>query len=624
MFDWLKGLMPSFDLGSILMWGLLLTGLYFVAKIPGVQNFLGDMIGKLPADWQANISGLLNKIGIDVDMGKSLEAMDYATLHDKLKDQASPEILDIIDPKDGNKTLHEFLDVIRGANGGKVTLKGFTSAETITALIKQKPEMARALVIAALKPGADGKPSATASQMSASIKALIASPQLDELLNPANRANTIHILAAALPKDVPMSEAGLNAIITKGLDANGKPTDALRQLFNNAIDGQTGAQTADGAATSNTTAAIMGDVTKIVGVPNMVMLADVSKIKGDAAKYVIGTIQQDAKAKAAYTTLVTSLGDGQTAAFVNALQSPDAGNQIAQLLLTKQNVHALPQAVALLDALPQLAGKLPHDQAGALNAARTFLTPAHIPAITNIVNNGIKPLVLQSNFLPNGQFSMDHAVDLLLNPDRRHELSVAGTANLAALAHDVNPMASQRNLDAIIRAAGMIDGGNASANSKQIMHALAKIMSGKASMHDAFQNLKGAQLAAFFSNPANRAAFATLLDAKNGIVGNTPAMQQELALLRKDFDKGNGVGIGAILSDKDSAQFLLDHDGGTGIAMPEFVERGAMWISGGNALKNGANQDILLELGKALSGSGAAAAPAPAPAKPRGQSAPSH
>ena len=602
MFDWIKGLIPNFSFMGMLEMALIVTGIYFFAKTDMGQKLISGITDHLSPDMQGNILGFLNRIGIDIDVGKALEAMDHDTLHAKLANNASPEVLDIIDPNDGNKTLHEFLDVIRGANGGKVTMKGFTSPETITALIKQKPDMARALVIAAMKPTADGKPSDTATQMNASIKTLIAGPMLDDLLSPANRAGTLKVLTAALPAGTPVSEQSLADMIAKGLDANGKPTDALRKLFSDAVDG-------------NKDAVVSGAYT-MVGPAGFVDLIDASKMTSEAAKYAVLAVQQkDSKANAAFVALATAIGNDKAQEFLTTLQSPDAGNLVPQLLLTKENVHALPQAVALLDQLPDLASKLPLDQAAALKQAREFLTPAHIPAIVNIVNNGIKPLVLASDFMVNGQFSMDHAVDVLLQPVVRANLKQAGTANIAVLMADKNAFLSQRNLDAIIRFGDTLDGNSAgTANTRVVMHALAKVATGTP-MADAFKGLSGAQLATFFSVPANRAAFKALLDPKTGIVGSTPAMQQELALLAKDFDKGNGVGLGAILSDEKSAQFLLDHDdckGGN--AAPEFVERGVMWSSGGEALKNGANQDILLELGRTLNNS-TTNKPASAPAK---------
>ena len=223
----------------------------------------------------------------------------------------------------------------------------------------------------------------------------------------------------------------------------------------------------------------------------------------------------------------------------------------------------MPQAVELLNQLPDLASKLPADQAASFTAARQFLTPAHIPAITNIVNNNIPPMSLSSSFNVNGKFSLDHAVDSLLQPALRAQLKQAGTANVAALIKDQSPFYSQRNLDALIRFADTVDSGNPNPNSRLIMKALAKVASGT-SMHDAFKGFNGAQVAAFFSVKQNRDAFQTLIDPQTGIVGSTPAMQQEIALFRKDFNRGPGVGIGAILSDAKAAQFLLDHDDGKG------------------------------------------------------------
>ena len=208
----------------------------------------------------------------------------------------------------------------------------------------------------------------------------------------------------------------------------------------------------------------------------------------------------------------------------------------------------------------------------------------------------------------------------------RGDLKQAGLDNVAGLLVEKNTLLNQRNLNAILRFADTLDGGDAAKakNNGIVMKALANMATGTP-MNGAFKGLTGVQIASFFSVPANRTAFADLLDPKTGIVGNTPTMQKELTLLSKNFDKGSGVGIGAILSDGKAVQFLLDNDSAKGNSwVPHLVADGWMkWGSNSATLDKSENRDIIFELGKALSSSGTTSptptAPAPAvPAKGAG------
>ena len=604
MGDWFKNLMPEFSIMGLLEMAFFAFVLYTVAKTGVGQQALNWLTDKLDPDMQATVVGFLNKIGIDVDMGKSLEAMDHDTLHAKLKDQVSPEILNVIDPNDGNKTLHSFLDTIRQANGGKVTLKGFTSPETITALIKEQPQMTKDL-LAAMKPKADGSVSSVAQQMTASLSTVINGPQLDDLLSPTNRAKTVSVLLSAIPANLPINQGTIDKILAKGMDESGKPTPQLRQLFNDALD-------------ANTRANVAMDVARIIGTKDAPLLVATEKLKeGSTARYVITALQQNPQAKAAYDALVDKLGNEQTAKLLDAASAENGGKALMQLMLHKENAPAIPQALALLDALPELGKTLPPADAARLSALRQDLTPQHVPALLNIINNNVNPDILRSNFTTNGKFTTDGAVDMLLQPGVRADIKQAGTANVATLLADKSPLINQRNLDAIIKFADTLDTTNP--NTKIVAKALAKMATG-VPMKEALHTLNGQQLADFFKTPANRAAFAGLLDAKSGIVGNTPALQNEITLLRSDYLKSPNVGLGAILSDAKSAQFLLDHADDHGSSYtPDFVKRGAMSVMGGSALASTQNQDILLELGKALNGvtttQTASASPTPAPQK---------
>ena len=83
MLDSVKGLLPDFGFGTILLLGLA----YLVMKIN--PELMDGIVKMLPKDWQANIAFVMNKIGIDVDMRAALEGMPQDERRKKLSAEGS-------------------------------------------------------------------------------------------------------------------------------------------------------------------------------------------------------------------------------------------------------------------------------------------------------------------------------------------------------------------------------------------------------------------------------------------------------------------------------------------------------------------------------------------------------
>lgn len=610
---------------NILLIGFAILGLYLFGKSEMGQNLFHGIVDNFSPETQVMVLGFMNKMGLDIDMSASLEAMDRPKRDELLAKEASPEVVSIIDPD--NKTFHEFLTVVRNANDGKVTPKSFTSPATLAALIKEKPEMAKALMGTAKPdaaksdatpsaPNTPGTPAPIPQPFAAPLKAFVKSPQFDTLLSePTEREKTLKLLATLLPPDMPLRQDALNIIVNQGLDADRKPKDNLRKLLSDAVDGKT--------------AVLAADVAAIVGTSNMVMLADPAKITDPVAKYFVTTMQQNPKAKAAQDALIEALGPKQAGPFIDALQSQQQAGDLAQLMLTKENVHALPQAAALLDQLPDLASKLAPEQGPMLTQVRTLLTQDHTQAIINIVNNGVDPIALSSHFMADDKLPLESAVDALLDPTVRADLKKAGTDNIEVLVGNINTLLNKRNLDAIIRFGDKIDDGKApTENTQRVMHALAQIVSGTP-MKDAFNNLHldGGKIAAVFSVPANREAIEILLDKDKGITTTNPQMRAELDLLRKDFIVTPQVGLASILSDATSVDFLLQNADKAAPATGNYIVDtanhakavAAMMAEGGAALSTGwsnGNRDIIFEISQVLGGTGTTSSAAATPTAP--------
>ena len=53
MFDWIKNLFGGFNFGSLLMWGMMLTGIYFLAKSKIGQELIETLVGNFKPETQA-------------------------------------------------------------------------------------------------------------------------------------------------------------------------------------------------------------------------------------------------------------------------------------------------------------------------------------------------------------------------------------------------------------------------------------------------------------------------------------------------------------------------------------------------------------------------------------------
>ena len=587
----------GFNLFSLIMPLLMMTGIYFLAKTDFGQGIIQSITNMLPEDWRANILGGLNAIGIDMDLSGVLAAMDNATVRKKLGENNVPEpIIDIIAKDDA--TFKDFLDVVKTANGGKVTFTGLTSEKTIAALILKKPAMASALARAALSLPSDGKPNATAEKITHALHSIVNGTQLDTLLASENRANIVTVLMAALPAGTPLSEKSLSDIIAKGIDpTTGRARDGLRALFNDAIDGHKDA--------------LLADANQFLSTADQISVVDASKLPAGVSRYTIATLQQNPKAQAALDALLKEIGPQESSNLLALLstQGPNMGKAVASTLLKPENAHTLPQALALLDQLPELTKLLPRDQATQLTQLKQLLAnPAHQQAVIAMASNGADVIGLATTFMPNGKaLSAEQSMDALLDANVRANLHKAGTAPIATLVGDSNHFLSAKNIDAALKFGDAI-GNNADntkdwGRTKAVIHALSRMATGNPA-GEALKGLNSGQLAAFFSIPGNRAAVGALIKGIDTATLN-PEQRREIAILRVDFDKGNGIGLGYIFADQKADQFLLTHLPGK-ISMPladnSMVQDMAMqWMSDGSpTLAAKDNRDILIALGKSL------------------------
>ncbi len=108
--------------------------------------------------------------------------------------------------------------------------------------------------------------------------------------------------------------------------------------------------------------------------------------------------------------------------------------------------------------MPDLAKYMPKNDAALLMQAKQYLTPDRLPHVQAIAQNGINPITLASNFVTPGQvkFSPERAIDMIVQPVVRGNLTVAGTDHVAALIGKDTPFMTTRNLNAMIAFGGAI------------------------------------------------------------------------------------------------------------------------------------------------------------------------
>lgn len=240
LWDWVKSFLPDFSFFNILLFVGVACGAYFLGRTEGGKELLGNIFGRENVDaffsrGDGMLAGLASRLGINIDISERLEAMPIEEVRTTLASQNIPQSIISIVAKD-ETTFREFLQVVKAANGGQIGMNDFMNDRTITALATQMPELVRALATATrAAPGGAANP--MADQIKATLLTVIGGEQLNTLLSPANRANTVALMVAAAPADARITAATLNALISRNVAANGAPSPELRRLLTAAVDG---------------------------------------------------------------------------------------------------------------------------------------------------------------------------------------------------------------------------------------------------------------------------------------------------------------------------------------------------------------------------------------------------
>lgn len=390
--DRIFGMFSGMGFFEMLLMALIVGGIYMAAKAN--PEWAEKLVQALPEDWQLNVGGMLNKIGIDVDLQPSLSALanNPAALKKKLTDNDVPlEVVDVI-AKD-KETFDKFLDIVATANNdpaakdakgqpvkGRVTLDGFTNSKTIYALITQQSEMALALATT-IKPDNAAAKSDMGKRIMGSFAEIVKSDKLEELLT-THRATTVKLLNKFAPQ---VTEAQLTKIIEANVaegkvkadfrtmlitlmtpDAKGNYPDAETELLKLAdkdpelakvLVGMQLNQPAPAAAPAPAPAqgAPQGQA-QVSGTPAPDAATAEAAKKSAVKQAVLKALEETTEGKA----LQTKLGAPRLLKLMAAAdKSANPLRDVLRVALKPENQDALPQFLSFVGKVPVLSKELP-------------------------------------------------------------------------------------------------------------------------------------------------------------------------------------------------------------------------------------------------------------------------
>ncbi|MFM9890918.1 MAG: hypothetical protein ACKVOE_09850, partial [Rickettsiales bacterium] len=357
------------SIGSIFAGFILLTGLYFLAKQDGVQNWIGETFGadakKFVKDLIGNADGLIGKLASG--LGLSGVVNDFAAdmpidkVQKTMREVGMPDAA--VAALAGNAETWKGTVAIIKAGGGSVTDP--ISDKNIFAFLTQPggPERIKALTAGVKLTGPmDDKQKAFATQLTAAIKPILADERLDTLLT-THRATVLPLLLQFSPVQIDMGTLG--AVLDKvALGADGKATPQFRELLTSLVT-VTGDATAD-AATQKT--AIQKFMTDLIAsdqldkllttdrAATLALLQQFSPVKFDTQKLdaVLGKVAlgADGKVTPQFRELLTGLsafsGDAaadkaaQFAAVKKFLGNPAINGALIKQFAQSVDVSSLP------------------------------------------------------------------------------------------------------------------------------------------------------------------------------------------------------------------------------------------------------------------------------------------
>lgn len=629
----LEGFMPR-GIGGIfstVFWmGLLAVGVYFIARVPAVQNWLRE---HLPDDWQAGLEGLLGNMGLSMFPGAvesylrelPIEHEDAErTVAGVLENRGVPaEVAAILG--ESQETWTGFLDLVEEANRGTrsaaeyhITQDDLLSANTISAMLTRNPTLAGRLIGALPVPAAGTAPTGTTNDVLNAVRGLIADPtKLSPILtNDASR----DVLAQAIVRFGP----------SMGITFRDGAAGPLSQFI--ALANQTdaaGFQQALTALLSGNAEQVQQGMVQLITIGAahpaalnaLIAKIDPASLPESARGLVTGAGAQAGQALGDQLgALRTAVGAEHAAAITQAMM---ADGQAGMIRYLRQHRDILPALIteARREGSP-LAGVrdiLPVLQTG---------TDRQLNAVMRLLDNGVNLTAMQ------GLRTTQDMVRYFMNPanlaqlDRRDGMPMPlgdlGTAMELFPGLPMQEFMTTKNQNNYVNVAaifGMLrtvvrspaNQGNNAARAQRVMTGLLGALSGDAA---AANTLTTEDVVGFFREPVNRQAFGEMLRRIDPSALD-PQSQRIVRALAQNWGTGTDVmdGLAEALTDTNVAgrlvsgikEFARNPNAPRGeIAEPNFFDR--------NYLRMLGVYDEVEALRQVLSGSGSSVAgSAPSP-----------
>lgn len=548
LFSW----MPSF--GTIITGLIVMTGLYFIAKQPGVQDWIGKTFGE---DWKKWLQGLSGNA--DNLIGNAAAALGFGDyVNDAAANKPVTEIQQTMReqglPEEAIAALAGTQEVWKGTvdiiKRGKGVVTDPISDKTIFAFLTD-PEGVKRLqqIVGSVKLGGpmDEKQKAFAAKLSAAFAPILADDRLDQLLT-TYRASTLPLLLQFSP--VPFDADKLGAALQKiAIGADGKVTAPFREL-----------------------------------------LTSLTRVTGDAAA-------DSAAQLAALQKFISSSGvDG--ASLKLFFQSVDVSKMPQGPLKTMmtQLQNATPQAVkAQIDLA---TGPVPID---VLSELKTLAERNPALALDRVMNDAnLRQQMIDGDMINKLGRTIQAEHDASTDPVRRGQLSFLTTQLKSKPGNYVNLQAMFGLVDDLANNAyNIAPNGLIGQRAQTVMHALVGAMTATtpAARSKALASVTPEQLALFFKNPANSAAFGKFLGAMNETY-LPPQQRAMVAALRAHYgalvrdnngtiDAAQSHGLAEILADPAAAKVLLDAMKSPSTDAKKYTAEGLGWTLWGAGILGG-------------------------------------
>jgi hypothetical protein len=334
------------NIGLFIIAGLL----WFAAKMN--PDFVGRIVEMLPESWQANVSGFLNMLGIDVDMEKPLRAMKVEDFQKKVLEGALK--IPATDAKNllpDLATKNTLLDIIVAANQtvdaqGKpvkprITEATFTNDKTLYALITQDkiPNFLPRLVAALPKP-ADGKIEGKMLEVLKSMQTIVKDDQKVTALFTTHYSTTLQVIQTLNPSISPQElRTKMDAFVKLGGVASGKPNAFFKESLTRMLTPDANGKLPDPLAT----------VFQVAG-----------SDKDVRAHMIDDYIKQQQRPHAdAVIQLRAAMGDEKVQQLATLAKGANPIGDGLRFALDPAHREHLPLVIAAIDTAPQTAGKMP-------------------------------------------------------------------------------------------------------------------------------------------------------------------------------------------------------------------------------------------------------------------------